>query len=200
MLGLMQYGHWGRPVLALPAEGGNAAEWEERGMVAAVAPLLDTGRLKLYTVDARQSDEGWRDWITGAVVSHIHDDLGGPQDIAVVGPSMGAFLAVALALERADLFPLAIGLSGYYFDLHDRVAGSPPEHLEWLRSRLSVLLVVGQGMWEDTTQALPSTRHLAGVMQAHGLRCELDVWGYDVPHDWPSWRAQVAHHLPRFCP
>jgi esterase/lipase superfamily enzyme len=19
------------------------------------------------------------------------------------------------------------------------------------------------------------------------------------PHDWPSWRAQLAHHLPRFC-
>ena len=32
-----------------------------------------------------------------------------------------------------------------------------------------------------------------------GLRCELDVWGHDVPHDWPSWRAQLAHHLPRFC-
>jgi esterase/lipase superfamily enzyme len=21
----------------------------------------------------------------------------------------------------------------------------------------------------------------------------------DVAHDWPSWRAQFAHHLPRFC-
>lgn len=20
-----------------------------------------------------------------------------------------------------------------------------------------------------------------------------------VAHDWPSWRAQLAHHLPRFC-
>ncbi|MDP9209563.1 MAG: esterase, partial [Actinomycetota bacterium] len=25
-----------------------------------------------------------------------------------------------------------------------------------------------------------------------------DLWGHDVPHDWPSWRAQLAHHLPRF--
>jgi esterase/lipase superfamily enzyme len=29
-------------------------------------------------------------------------------------------------------------------------------------------------------------------------RHELDVWGHDVPHDWPAWRAQIAHHLPRF--
>ena len=32
-----------------------------------------------------------------------------------------------------------------------------------------------------------------------GIRHELDVWGYDVPHDWPSWQAQLRHHLPRFC-
>jgi len=25
------------------------------------------------------------------------------------------------------------------------------------------------------------------------------MWGHDVPHNWPSWRAQVAHHLPRCC-
>jgi esterase/lipase superfamily enzyme len=31
------------------------------------------------------------------------------------------------------------------------------------------------------------------------LRHELDLWGHDVPHDWPSWRAQLAHHLPRCC-
>ena len=29
------------------------------------------------------------------------------------------------------------------------------------------------------------------------VRAELT--GYDVPHDWPSWRAQLAHHLPRLC-
>jgi esterase/lipase superfamily enzyme len=37
------------------------------------------------------------------------------------------------------------------------------------------------------------------LLAAAGVRHELDLWGYDVPHDWPSWRAQFAHHLPRFC-
>ena len=36
------------------------------------------------------------------------------------------------------------------------------------------------------------------LLGSKGLRVELDVWGYDVPHDWPSWRRQLAHHLPRF--
>ena len=38
-----------------------------------------------------------------------------------------------------------------------------------------------------------------GCSAEKGIRHELDLWGHDVPHDWPSWRAQFAHHLPRFC-
>ena len=70
---------------------------------------------------------------------------------------------------------------------------------DWLRGRVSLLLVCGQGQWEDTTGSLESTRRFAAVLASRQIRHELDLWGYDVPHDWPSWRAQVAHHLPRFC-
>jgi esterase/lipase superfamily enzyme len=74
------------------------------------------------------------------------------------------------------------------------------DHLDWLRSRVSVLLVVGQGAWEvDPTGSLPSTLRMAELLRDKGIRHELDVWGYDTPHDWPSWRTQLAHHLPRFC-
>ena len=62
-----------------------------------------------------------------------------------------------------------------------------------------LLLVCGQGQWEDTTGSLESTKRLAGLLAEKGIRHELDLWGYDVPHDWQSWRAQIAHHLPRFC-
>jgi hypothetical protein len=49
---------------------------------------------------------------------------------------------------------------------------------------------------------------LAGVRLIHDARMPAhrldfartaDGWGHDGPHDWPSWRAQVAHHRPRFC-
>ena len=56
-----------------------------------------------------------------------------------------------------------------------------------------------QGQWEDTTGSLASTRQFAALPASKGIRHELDLWGHDVPHDWPSWRAQLAHHLPRFC-
>jgi esterase/lipase superfamily enzyme len=74
------------------------------------------------------------------------------------------------------------------------------DHLDWLRRQLHLVLVVGQGAWEvDPTGALPSTRRFAAVLQEKGISHELDVWGDDVPHDWPSWQRQLSHHLPRFC-
>jgi esterase/lipase superfamily enzyme len=232
MLGVMAYGHWGRPVLAFPAEDGDASEWERHGMVGAVGGLLEAGRIKLYCVDSwdggswsnrslpveqRAREHGrYEAWLLEQVVPFIHADCGGAAELAAVGVSLGAFHAVNLAFKRADLFPLAIGLSGnydpsswhgwgergeaaYFNNPLDYVAHLHGDHLDWLRGRLSLLLVCGQGRWEDTTGALESTRRLAGILSEKGIRHELDLWGHDVAHDWPSWRAQIAHHLPRFC-
>ena len=91
------------------------------------------------------------------------------------------------------------GTAPYFNNPIDYVAHLHGDHLDWLRSQVSLLLVCGQGQWEDTTGALDSTRQFAALLAAKGIRHELDLWGHDVPHDWPSWRAQLAHHLPRFC-
>jgi esterase/lipase superfamily enzyme len=229
---LVAYGHYGRPVLAFPAERGSAWEYEHQGMIGALDQLLAGGRLKLYCVEsfdaaswsnatipleARAQEHGrYESWILDQVVPWIHADCGGPQEIATAGVSLGAYHAVNFALKRADLFPLALGLSGnydpagwdawgergeaaYFNNPLDYLAHMGGDHLEWLRGRLSVLLVCGQGQWEDTTGALESSRRLAGLLAEKGIPHELDLWGHDVPHDWPSWRAQLAHHLPRFC-
>jgi esterase/lipase superfamily enzyme len=229
---VVAYGHWGRPVLAFPAERGRAWDWQDNGMVGAVEGLIDAGRVKLYCVDSfdaaswsndtlpleqRAHQHGrYESWILGQVVPFIQDDTGGTSELITTGISLGAFHAVNFALKRADLFPLAIGLSGnydpaawngwgergdatYFNNPLDYVGYLCGDHLEWLRSRLSVLLVCGQGMWEDSTGALESSKRLAGLLGEKGIRHELDLWGHDVPHDWPSWRAQIAHHLPRFC-
>jgi esterase/lipase superfamily enzyme len=230
--GVAAYGHWGRPVLAFPAERGDAGEFERRGMVAAIGDLLAAGRVKLYCVDSFDS-ESWsnrgvpleerarrhgfyENWILHEVVPFIRNDCAGASEVITCGCSLGAYHAANFALKRADVFPLAICMSGsydpaawdgwgergeatYFNNPMDYVSHLHGDHLEWLRSQLSMLLICGQGQWEDTTGALESTRRLAGLLESKGLRCEMDLWGYDVPHDWPSWRAQLAHHLPRFC-
>jgi esterase/lipase superfamily enzyme len=157
---------------------------------------------------------GYESWLLGHVVPLIHRDCGGFQEIVATGVSFGAYHAANLALRRADLVPLALCLSGvydvsvvgwgergdqvYFNNPADYVAGLGGDHLEWLRSQVSLLLVVGQGAWEDSTGSLEQTRRFAALLAEKGIRHELDVWGHDVPHDWPAWRAQISHHLPRF--
>jgi esterase/lipase superfamily enzyme len=230
---LIAYGHYGRPVLVFPSEQGRAWDFENNGMVGAVADLLDAGRVKLYCVD---SADGWtwsdrsapieerarrhgeyEHWVLNAAVSWIRNDCHGPVEVATLGASLGAYHAANFALKHADVFPFAICLSGNYDPTTWNAWGEPGDatyfnnpmayvpnldggHLDWLRARLSLLVVVGQGAWEvDPTAALPSSRAFAAVLRDKGIRHEFDVWGYDVPHDWSSWRAQLRHHLPRFC-
>ena len=49
---MIRYGHWGRAVLAFPSERGKAWDFENNGMIGAMAALLDAGRLKVYCVDS----------------------------------------------------------------------------------------------------------------------------------------------------
>jgi len=230
---VIAYGHYGRPVLVFASEQGRAEDFENNGMVGAVAGLIDDGRVKLYCIDSADG-YSWSDysvpieerarrhgryesWVIDEVVPWVSADCGGIREFVTLGCSLGAFHAANFALKRADLFPLALCLSGNYDPSSWRawgeqgdatyfnkpmsyVANLHGDHLNWLRDQLSLLLVVGQGAWEvDPTQSLPSTRAFAERLAQQGIRHELDVWGYDVPHDWPSWRAQLAHHLPRFC-
>lgn len=46
------YGTAGVPVLALPARGGRFYDWENNGMPDAVASLLNTGKIQLFTADS----------------------------------------------------------------------------------------------------------------------------------------------------
>jgi esterase/lipase superfamily enzyme len=227
---VIAYGSYGRPVLVFPSSEGRAEDFESNGMVQAVRPLIEQGRVKLYCLDSWDSGSWYRDdlaleqratlheayerWVVEGAVPFVDADCGGRQDMVVTGCSFGAYHAANIALRRADLFPLALCLSGVYdlsvmgwgdrgtsFHLNNpqwSVAAAEGDHLDWLRSRLSLLLVCGQGQWEDTTGALESTRQFGSLCHDKGLRVEVDLWGHDVPHDWPSWRNQLAHHLPRF--
>ena len=227
---VIAYGHHGRPLLVFPSEQGASHDYENNGMIGALGGLIDDGRLKVYCVDSfdaaswnaahlqleerAQMHGRYESWILDQVVPFIFEDCGGPLEIMVTGSSFGAYHAANFTLKRADLFPLAICLSGvydvavvgyghrgdatYFNNPMDYVSHLDGDHLEWLRSRANLLLVAGQGMWEDTTGALESTKAFAGLLRSKGIKHELDLWGHDVPHDWPSWRAQIAHHLPRF--
>ncbi|HEY0417119.1 MAG TPA: alpha/beta hydrolase-fold protein [Gaiellaceae bacterium] len=226
---VITYGHYGRPVVAFPSENGGAADWEERGMVDAVASLLEGGRLKLYCIPSFDHESWTRDdlpleerarrhghyewWLLTRLVPFVQTDSH-THELLAAGTSFGAYHAANICLKRADIFPAAICMSGvydvsvqgggergeavYFNNPMDYVANLHGDHLDWLRRQASLVLVCGQGQWEDTTGALESTRRFGSLLAEKGIRHEVDLWGHDVAHDWPSWRRQLAHHLPRF--
>jgi esterase/lipase superfamily enzyme len=230
-MNVLAYGHAGPTVIFIGAERASAWDFEQRGLLDAVAWLLDAGRLRLYAVDTYDA-ASWRnetlgredrarahqrfeDFVLADLVPAVHRDCGRLAPITVTGPSLGAFAAVDLCLRRPDVFPVALGMSGVYdldrigwgdrgdtFYFHnpvDYVAGMRGDHLDWVRRSARLVLTVGTGMWEDDSAsgALNGTRRFAALLAEQGIPYELDVWGADTPHDWPSWGLMLGKHLPR---
>ena len=187
---VVAYGHWGRPVLAFPAEGGSAWDFENHGIIDALAACSKPAGAKLYCVDAYDGaswsnrslplEERARRTSATSRGSSTRSCRPSTATAAARRRSLTTGAAWApstrsnFALRRADLFPLALGMSGNY-DPSTGTAGASAasrllqqpdglrahldgDHLDWLRSRVSLLLVCGQGMWEDTTGALESTQ------------------------------------------
>jgi esterase/lipase superfamily enzyme len=212
--GVLVFGHWGRPVLVFPSAERSRYEWEEHGMVDAVRDLIDAGRVKLYCVDSWDSRTWFDDWLPREERARRHEayerwalERVEGDDVITAGVSMGAFHAANTTLRHPRRFPLALCLSGVYDLAHigwgERgdafYFNNPADYVASLDGPpASLLLVVGRGRWEDTTGALEQTRRFAELLQAKGIRHELDVWGEEALHDWPAWRAQLAKHLPRF--
>ncbi|HEV8063782.1 MAG TPA: hypothetical protein VGP46_03070, partial [Acidimicrobiales bacterium] len=49
---LIAYGHFGRPVLALASDSGRAEDFENNGLLGAVASLVEDGKVKIYCIDS----------------------------------------------------------------------------------------------------------------------------------------------------
>ncbi|MGH8969853.1 MAG: esterase family protein, partial [Actinomycetes bacterium] len=98
-IGLARWGHFGTPVLVFPTAGGDAEEIERNHLVGACWPLIESGRIKLYSCDsvagrAMVSKDGppayrlrllnrFHDCVRNEIVPAIHADLGGQQPLIV---------------------------------------------------------------------------------------------------------------------
>ena len=58
---LLVFGHAGLPVLVFPTSGGRFYEFEDRGMIAAVAGKINAGLLQFFCVDS-VNEESWYNW------------------------------------------------------------------------------------------------------------------------------------------
>jgi len=62
---VIAYGHYGRPLLAFPSQEGPAWQYEERGMIDAVADLIDEFEQAglVYFDDFFELSGNWPSWL-----------------------------------------------------------------------------------------------------------------------------------------
>jgi esterase/lipase superfamily enzyme len=149
-------------------------------------------------------------YVEEELVPHIRHVLQDPHArIATCGASFGAFHAANQFFRRPDLFDCLIGMSGLY-DLAQVLWGySDPNcyfnnpswfvpnlredswQLDFIRHRSQIHLLGGQGAWERPQWAIDFSHLLASRSVPHNL----DLWGTDMPHDWPTWRRILPYYI-----
>lgn len=222
---LWQYGDFGLPVLVFPSASGMAHEWENKGMIDELAPLVNSGRIKLYCVESnvseawtkKEADGAWRlsrhiayeRFVYDELVPFIRQDCRSPDiHIGCTGTSLGAMYALNAALKRPDVFRYALCMSGRY----DMTAFNPVQSGEmYFQSPLAYLPGLSGAALEHVKNQVQidlvcgrgpwedgnwqETQRVAQLLQQKGVPARLDLWGKDCDHDWPWWRAQARMYL-----
>jgi esterase/lipase superfamily enzyme len=220
---IVSYGHWGHPVLLFPTAAADFLENERFGLTGAVQPAIDEGRVRVFSINSINNqawmDRGlpvpeqarrqalYARYVEEEVVPFIRQVCQSPDlRIATSGASFGAFHAVNTLLRRPDLFDATIAMSGFYDLGPDYLKGygddncyfnNPAsylphlhgESLHRLRTAAKIHILTGQGDYE----APHASRQLSDLLAAKGIPHALDVWGFDVSHDWPWWRKMLPY-------
>jgi esterase/lipase superfamily enzyme len=219
-----RWGHFGTPVLLFPTAGGDFEEVERFHLVGALAPLVDAGRIKVYSIDSVAG----KTWLQGThspeycsrvqnlydafiyeeLVPHIRRDCHSDNaEIIATGASIGAFNAVASLCRHPDVFRLAIAMSGTY-DLSKYLQGrlnqdfyfsSPLHYLPGLQegAQLAALrhCFVLLATGEGDYEAPWESWQIANVLGSKGIPNRVDLWGRERHHDWKTWREMLPKYL-----
>lgn len=151
-------------------------------------------------------------YLINEVLPFIRHDSGDPGALPLIsGISMGGYLAANTFFKHPDAFAGTILFSGSY-DIRSYLDGyysesvyfnNPVDYLPNLHDDYylpilqsgtrKIILFSGQGAYEAPSR----TQQLSGILGGKGIPHELDLWGYDVDHDWPWWRKALPYYLGR---
>ncbi|MCB1282603.1 MAG: esterase, partial [Salinibacterium sp.] len=130
--------------------------------------------------------------------------------ITTTGASFGAYHAMNEMLKHPDQFSGTIAMSGC-FDIRRSCDGyhdenvyfnNPIEFIPNLEDEglldairdCRITVVTGQGNYENPA----FSKEMAAVLEAKKIPVNLDLWGEDIPHDWPSWEKMLGHYIPHY--
>jgi esterase/lipase superfamily enzyme len=220
---LLIFGHSGIPLLVFPTSMGRFYDYEDRGMIQAIASRYENGEIQAFCVDSIDA-ESWynksihpmerllrhleyEDYLLREVIPFIisRNQKGAPL---VTGCSFGAYHAVNFALRHPDLVSGCVSMGGA-FDIHQFLNGyyddngyfnCPPDFLpnltdSWYQMRFQELskFVLATG---EQDICLNENLRLSNIMNQKGIPHYLDVWGNGAGHDWPWWHQMAVKFLP----
>jgi len=223
---LVRWGHLGAPVMLFPTAGGDAEEVERFHLIGALKPLIEAGRIKVYSTDSIAG----KTWISKQhsadfcsrmqnmfdaliyreIVPAIRHDCHSPDiEIIAAGASIGAFNAVATVCRHPDAFRMAIAMSGTY-DLSKYLEGrfiqdfyfaSPLHFLPGLQGpileRLQQRLIL-MPSGEGDYEDIGESWRMASVLGSKGIPNRVDSWGPEWQHNWVTWRAMLPKYLDEY--
>lgn len=220
------YGDAGQPVIVLPEGDSSFASWSEGGMIDALAPLVDSGMMRLVCTDSVDL-MGWYSryavpeyrlsniknffkFVEKDLLPFVASTCGDDRPPVLAGAGMGALNACVLMLSRPQLFGGLLALSGTY-DARRFVVGELPEGWEDVSPVDMVPALPQRGKAVRLLSGLPlafvcgqdasedgidTQRALQQAFEDRGIDATFEYWGYDVRHDWEWWRKEAAEMLP----
>jgi esterase/lipase superfamily enzyme len=218
------YGHYGLALLLIPTAAADYLEYERFELIESIRPFIESGKIKVFSVNSINNEswmnyqmeprqksirhQQWNQYMFNEVVPFIKTHTSEETPVITAGASFGALHAANLFFKRPDLINGCIAMSGVY-DLTEYTQGyfdedvyyNSPCHylpnltdhgiLEQIRKSHHIHILSGSGAYEDPNAA----RRLAGILYNKGIHYELDIWGADMTHDWPTWRVMLPHFL-----
>ena len=222
---IVAYGHAGPPLLMFPTAAADYLEYERFLLVDAIKHHIEAGRVRAYSINSvnrysllneqapphvkAELLTRYDRYVTDEVLPLIRQDTGDETARPVTtGASLGAFLSANIYFRHPDLLRGVIAMSGsydvrsylrgysddnvYFNNPVDYLPGLNDDHyLPLLRRAEAIVIVTGQGKWEDPERS----RQLSRILNSKGIPHTLDLWGYDVDHDWPWWRKMLDYYI-----
>src|ERR1700733_13138300 len=212
------YGDYGFALLLVPTAAADYLEYERFQLIDSLAPYIDAGKVKVFSINSI-NNESWlnnnmagehkgirhnqfKQYVFNEVIPFIKTNTSFDTPIIISGASFGALHSMNLFLKRPDIIDGVIAMSGVY-DLHEYTKGfnddqvyfnSPVNYMpdlndDWYLYHIRILS--GSGDYEDPGAA----GKFAKILYDKGINYELDIWGTDMKHDWPTWRAMLPHYI-----
>ena len=218
------YGHYGFSILLIPTAAADYLEYERFQMMDALAPVLDSGKCKIYSINSI-NNESWlnndmypphkairhnqfNEYVVNEVILFIKETSSDDTPIYTCGASFGALHAMNLFLRFPDKFNGAISMSGVYnlaeytkgfYD--DQVYFNSPEHYiqnlndQWYLEKIRASKHIHLYTGSGDYEDPEASRRFSSILNEKQIPHDLGIWGTDIKHDWPTWRMMLPFIL-----